>query len=49
MRTQLLELGTEKGPDILVRGFSATGTSDWLGLILGARALDGVERGVLGF
>ena len=50
MRTQLLELGKDKGPEILVRGrIFANGTSDWLGLILCAGALDCVERGGLGF
>ena len=50
MRVKLLELGKDKGPEILVRGkIFAKGTSDWLGLILGARALDCVERGGLGF
>ena len=50
VRTELLQLGKEKGPQILVRGkIFKKGTSDWLGLILGARALDCVDRGGLGF
>ena len=37
MRTQLVELGKEKGPELVVRGkIFAKGTSDWLGLIRGA-------------
>ena len=49
-RVQMLELGKMTGPDILVRcKIFAKGNSDWLGIILGARALDCVERGGLGF
>ena len=50
VRTELLELGKDTAPEILVRGkIFKKGTSDWLGCILGARALDCVERGGLGF
>ena len=50
LRVQLPEVGKRAGPEIVVRAkIFKKGTSDWLGLILGARALDCVERGGLGF
>ena len=44
------KLGTKKGPKIKARfKICAKGTTDWIGIILGARALDCPERGGLGF
>ena len=49
LRVKMLELGKNDGPDILIR-FKITkqGGTDWVGIILGARALDCVKRGGLG-
>ena len=50
MRVQFPELGKQSGPEIVVRAkIFRKNTSDWLGIILGARAIDCVERGGLGF
>ena len=50
LRIMMPELGRESGPELLVRAkIFKHGTSDWTGIILGARALDCMARGGLGF
>ena len=50
LRLGLKELGTQKITPVVARfKISSEGTSDWVPLILGARALDCPERGGLGF
>ena len=49
MRLTMPEKGTNKGPNILVRfKITGKGTTDWVGMILGARAIDHVSLGGLG-
>ena len=46
----LLEIAKNTGPEVLTRfKICKQGTTDWVGWILGARALDCPERGGLGF
>ena len=50
MKVELVEQGKDKGPEIIVRAkVFENGSSDFIGLILGARSLDYVERDGLGF
>ena len=49
LRVTMLELGKDTGPDIKCRfKICAKGTTDWVGFILGARALDDPKRDGLG-
>ena len=46
----MIEYGKTDGPPVLVRyKICKAGTTDWVGWIMGARALDCPERGGLGF
>ena len=46
----MIELGKSDGPEIKVRfKICAAGSTDWVGWILGARAIDCPARGGLGF
>ena len=50
MRVMMLKMGENTGPEIKVRfKVCAAGTTDWVGFIMGARALDSPGRGGLGF
>ena len=50
LKVTMKELGKESGPDVPIRfKITKSGTTDWVGMILGARALDAPERGGLGF
>ena len=50
MKVTLTEMGKSTGPEIYLRcKIFKKGTSDWIGIIIGARALDCEERGGLGF
>ena len=50
MAVQMLELGKDTGPEVLIRfKICKSGTTDWVGWILGARCIDCPERGGLGF
>ena len=50
LRVPMTELGKAQGPEVLYRcKIFKAGTSDWMGNIIGARALDCPERGGLGF
>ena len=47
---KMIELGKDDGPEILVRfKICEKGSTDWVGWILGARAIDCAENGGLGF
>jgi hypothetical protein len=49
LRVCMLEVGENAGLDVLIRfEVCKAGSTDWVGFILGARALDCVERGGLG-
>lgn len=49
LRVMMLQKGTDKGPEIKVRfKILATGHTDWLGMIMGARAIDDISNGGLG-
>ena len=50
LRVTLPEMNKDTGKEVFARcNIFEKGFSDWLGIIIGARALDCVERGGLGF
>ena len=50
INVQMTEMGKQTGPEILIRfKVCKAGSTDWVGWILGARALDCQARGGLGF
>ena len=46
----MVELGKDTGPEVLIRfKICKSGSTDWVGWIIGARCIDCPERGGLGF
>ena len=50
MQVRMTEVGKNTGPEVLIRfKICKAGCTDWVGFIIGARAIDCPERGGLGF